>query len=101
MARKAMIAKEQQKAEIVERYRAKRNELRKILKSQTASPEEKMEARRKMDNMPRRSIGVRVVNRCRVTGRPRGYLRKFQMSRIAFRELASRGMIPGVTKSSW
>jgi small subunit ribosomal protein S14 len=101
MARKAMIAKEKQKAEVVERYREKRNVLRKILKSQTASQEEKMEARRQMDNMPRRSIGVRVMNRCRVTGRPRGYMRKFQMSRITFRELASRGMIPGVTKSSW
>ena len=101
MAKKAMIAKELQKAEIAERYRAKRAELRKILKSQTASEEEKYEARRKMDRLPRRSIGVRVVNRCRVTGRPRGYLRKFQMSRVAFRELAGRGMIPGVTKSSW
>lgn len=101
MARKAMIAKEQQKAEIVERYREKRAALRKILKSQTATPEEKFEARQAMNRLPRRSMGVRVVNRCRVTGRPRGYLRKFQMSRIAFRELASKGMIPGVTKSSW
>lgn len=101
MARKAMIAKELQKAEIVERYREKRNKLREILKSQKASPEEKAEARRQMNNLPRRSIGVRVVTRCRVTGRPRGYLRKFQMSRIAFREFANRGMIPGVTKSSW
>lgn len=101
MAKKAMIAKEQQRIEMVERYRAKRAELREILKSQTASQEEKFEARQKMDRLPRRSMGVRVVNRCRVTGRPRGYLRKFQMSRIAFRELAGRGMIPGVTKSSW
>jgi small subunit ribosomal protein S14 len=101
MARKAMIAKEQQKAEIIERYRHKRNELRKILKSASATPEEKFEARRAMDRLPRRSMGVRAVNRCQVTGRPRGYLRKFQMSRIAFRELAGRGMVPGVTKASW
>ena len=101
MARKEMIAKEQQKAEVIERYRKKRNELRKILNSASASPEEKYEARRTMDRLPRRSMGVRAVNRCQVTGRPRGYLRKFQMSRIAFRELAGRGMIPGVTKSSW
>lgn len=101
MARKAMIAKEIQKAEIVERYREKRAELRKILKSQTATQEEKFEARQKMNKLPRRSAGVRVVNRCRVTGRPRGFMRKFQMSRIAFRELAGKGMIPGVTKSSW
>ena len=101
MARKAMIEKEKQKAEVVARYRTKRNELREILKSQTATQEEKFEARQKMNRLPRRSIGVRMVNRCQVTGRPRGYLRKFQMSRIAFRELANRGMIPGVTKASW
>ena len=79
MARKAMIAKELQKAEIVERYREKRAALRKILKSHSATPEEKWEARQAMDKLPRRSAGVRVVNRCRVTGRPRGYMRKFQM----------------------
>ena len=101
MAKKGMIAKEMQKAEVVERYREKRAALRKVLKSQTATQEEKWEARQAMDRLPRRSIGVRVVNRCRVTGRPRGYMRKFQMSRIAFRELAGRGMIPGVTKASW
>lgn len=101
MAKVAMIVKEQQKAATAERYRARRKELRDILKSQTATPEEKMEARLRMDRLPRRSMGTRVVNRCRVTGRPRGYLRKFQMSRIAFRELANKGMIPGVTKASW
>ncbi len=101
MARKAMIAKEIQKMAVVEHYRNKRAELRKILKSQTADPVEKMEAREKMDHLPRRSIGVRVVSRCKITGRSRGYMRKFQMSRIAFRELVGRGMIPGVTKASW
>ena len=101
MARKAMIAKELQRMEVVERYREKRAALREILKSATATQEEKFEARQAMNRLPRRSMGCRVVNRCRVTGRPRGYLRKFQMSRIAFRELAGRGMIPGVTKSSW
>lgn len=101
MAKKAMIVKNEQKADIVERYREKRAQLRKVLKSTTATPEEKYEARLKMERLPRRSMEVRVTNRCRVTGRPRGYLRKFQMSRIAFRELASRGMIPGVVKSSW
>lgn len=101
MAKLAMIVKEKQKAAVAERYREKRTALRKILKSQTATQEEKDEARHKMDRLPRRSMGCRVVNRCQVTGRPRGYLRKFQMSRIAFRELANKGMIPGVTKSSW
>ena len=101
MARKAMIAKEIQKAAVVEHYRKKRKELREILKSGKATQEEKMEARYKMDRLPRRSMEVRLVNRCRVTGRSRGYMRKFQMSRIAFRELMGRGMIPGVTKASW
>ena len=101
MARKAMISKEIQRMEVVQRYRLKRAELRKILKSQSVSQVEKMEAREKMDCLPRRSMGVRVVNRCQITGRSRGYIRKFQMSRIAFRELVGRGMIPGVTKASW
>lgn len=101
MARKAMIAKEVQKMEVVRRYRLKRVELRKILRSQSASQDEKIEAREKMDRLPRRSIGVRVVKRCQITGRCRGYMRKFQMSRITFRELVGRGMIPGVTKASW
>ena len=101
MARKAMIAKEIQKMEVIQRCRLKRAELRKILKSESASQVEKMEAREKMDRLPRRSMSVRRVNRCRVTGRCRGYMRKFQMSRITFRELVSRGMIPGVTKASW
>lgn len=101
MARKAMIVKDEQRAEVVARYRAKRAELRKILKSQTATQEEKALARMKMDRLPRRSIEVRVMSRCKMTGRPRGYLKKFKLSRLAFRELASRGMIPGVTKASW
>ena len=101
MAKKAMIAKEKQRAVMVERYRERRSVLREILKSVSATQEEKYEARQKMDRLPRRSMGVRMVNRCQITGRPRGYLRKFQMSRIAFRELAGRGMIPGVTKASW
>jgi small subunit ribosomal protein S14 len=101
MARKAMIAKEKQKAEIIKRYRQKRAALRDILKSAAATPEEKYEARLAMDRLPRRSIAVRAVNRCEITGRPRAFLRKFKMSRIAFREMANRGMVPGVTKASW
>ncbi len=101
MARKAMIVKDEQRAEVVARYRAKRAELRKILKSTKATQEQKAEARMKMDRLPRRSMGVRVMTRCKITGRPRGYLAKFKMSRLAFREFASRGMIPGVTKASW
>lgn len=101
MAKKSSIVKNKQKEEIVARYRAKREALRKVLKSATASWEEKEAARATMNRFPRYSIETRVSNRCELTGRPRGFLRKFGLSRIAFRDLASRGQIPGVTKSSW
>ncbi len=89
-----MISKEIQKMEVVQHYRLKRAELRKILKSQSVSQVEKMEAREKMDRLPRRSMGVRVVNRCQITGRSRGYIRKFQMSRIAFQGIGGSGNDP-------
>lgn len=101
MAKKSSIVKNNQKAEVASRYRVKRAELRKILGSATASWEEKEEARKKMNRLPRRSIEIRVASRCALTGRPRGVLKKFGLSRIAFREMANRGLIPGVTKSSW
>lgn len=101
MAKLSSIVKNQQKLEVASRYRAKRAELRKVLKSPTASWEEKEEARKKMNRLPRRSIEVRVASRCNLTGRPRGVLKKFGISRIAFRDMANRGLIPGVTKSSW
>lgn len=101
MAKISMIKKNEQKAAVVERYREKRSALRKILQDPEASIEEKMEAQRAFARLPRRSIECRVTNRCNITGRPRGYLKKFGLSRIAFREMASRGLLPGVTKSSW
>jgi len=101
MAKVSSIAKNNQKAACVAKYREKRSELRAIMKSLTATWEEKEEARRKMDRLPRRSMETRVRNRCAITGRPRGFLRKFGLSRITFREMASKGQIPGVTKSSW
>ena len=101
MAKKAMIVKDAKKGEWANRYREKRVEYRNIIKSVNATPEQKEEARRKLNNLPRMSLQTRSKNRCHVTGRPRGYLRKFKMSRISFRELANKGLIPGVTKSSW
>lgn len=101
MAKKSSIVKNKQKEEIVSRYRAKRAELRSVLKSASASWEDKEEARKKMNRLPRRSIEVRVGTRCEFSGRSRGVLRKFGLSRIAFRDMANRGLIPGVTKSSW
>jgi small subunit ribosomal protein S14 len=75
--------------------------LSKLLRNPEASFEERIAAVHKMAELPRNSSRVRVRNRCGLTGRPRGYYRKFGMSRIALRELASAGMLPGVTKASW
>lgn len=96
-----MIKKNEQKKAVVDRYREKRAALRKIMKDPEASFEEKMDAQRAFARLPRRSIETQVTNRCAITGRPRGYLRKFGLSRIAFREMAGNGLLPGVTKSSW
>ncbi|MCF2650776.1 30S ribosomal protein S14 [Niallia circulans] len=89
MAKKSKVAKEKKRRATVEKYAAVRREL--IEKGD-------YEALRKL---PRDSSPTRLKNRCEVTGRPRGYLRKFKMSRIAFREYAHKGQIPGVKKSSW
>jgi small subunit ribosomal protein S14 len=89
MAKKSKVAKERKRQALVERYA----ELRKELKAKGD-----FEALRKL---PRDSAPTRLHNRCEVTGRPRGYLRKFKMSRIVFRELAHKGQIPGIKKSSW
>ncbi|MFC7686081.1 30S ribosomal protein S14 [Ureibacillus sp. GCM10028918] len=89
MAKKSKIVKEQKRQALVEKYA----EIRRELKEQG-----NYEALRKL---PRDSSPTRLKNRCQVTGRPRGYLRKFKMSRIAFREYAHKGQIPGIKKSSW
>ncbi|MEJ9230739.1 30S ribosomal protein S14 [Peribacillus butanolivorans] len=89
MAKKSKVVKEQKKQEMVMKYAAIRAELKE---------KGDFEALRKL---PRDSSPTRLKNRCEVTGRPRGYLRKFKMSRIAFREHAHKGQIPGVKKASW
>ncbi|MED3866105.1 30S ribosomal protein S14 [Priestia megaterium] len=89
MAKKSKVVKEKKRQEIVEKYA----ELRRELKEKGD-----YEALRKL---PRDSAPTRLHNRCELTGRPRGYLRKFKMSRIAFRELAHKGQVPGVKKASW
>jgi len=101
VAKISMIHKNNQKKAVADRYKEKRETLRKIMKDPQAGLDEKMEAQRAFARLPRRSIGVQVTNRCAITGRPRGVLRKFGLSRIAFRDMASRGLIPGVIKSSW
>ena len=101
MAKKSMIVKNIRRRQIVERYREKRIELKKILKSPSVSEDEKQVARIKLEKMPRDSNPIRIRNRCVVTGRPRSYYRKFGLSRITFREMALKGEIPGITKASW
>lgn len=98
---KAVRAKQERRKELVDRKWKERQELKKIVRSLTVSDEERLEAQNKLNKMPRNSSPVRLRNRCILTGRPRGYLRKFQMSRICFRELANNGTIPGVFKASW
>lgn len=101
MATKSHIARNEKLKVKVEKFRAVRAELRKVIKDANATPDEKFEAQAKMAKLPRKSIETRVRNRCLISGRPRAFLRKFQMSRIAFRDAASRGLLPGVIKASW
>ena len=101
MSKKSVIARNEKRKRLVEKYRERREALRKILKDPSASFEEKMEAMRKLQKLPRDSSPVRVRNRCAITGRPRGYIRMFGICRNQFRELALQGKIPGVRKASW
>lgn len=101
MAKKSMIAREEKRQELVAKYAAKRAALKEIARDESLSMEEQFKARLKLAELPRNSSETRLNNRCRVTGRPRAYHRKLQMSRIALRDLASNGKIPGMVKSSW
>jgi small subunit ribosomal protein S14 len=101
MAKKSAIEKNKRRREMVERYAAKRQELRAIVHDRDRDPEERFEATLALAKLPRNSSPTRVRNRCAMTGRPRGNYRKFGLSRIALRELASNGQIPGMVKSSW
>ena len=101
MAKKSMIVKNIRRKQIVERYRSRRMELKKIIKSPNTSEQDKSDARLKLEKMPRDSNKIRVRNRCVVTGRPRAYYRKFGLGRIKVREAAMRGDIPGLVKASW
>ena len=101
MAKKSMIANNAKKRATVKKYAARRAALVAIVKSAKTSMEEKQEAYKAIAKLPRGSSKTRLRNRCKITGRPRGVLRDFEVSRIAFRELALNGELPGVTKASW
>jgi small subunit ribosomal protein S14 len=101
MAKKSAIEKNNRRKRLVQKFAAKRAELRAIARDQTRTPEERFNARLKLAKLPRNGAAVRVRRRCEISGRPRGVYQKFRLSRIALRELASKGQIPGMVKSSW
>ena len=101
MAKKSAIARNKKRERMVEAKASKRAELKAIVKNQDVAPEERFAAQLKLNELPRNSSKIRIHNRCELTGRPHAFYRKFKMSRIALRELASQGKIPGVVKSSW
>ena len=101
MAKTSSIDKNRKRTQLVKRFAAKRARLKAIASNKSLAPEERFAARLKLAEMPRNSSATRIKNRCELTGRPRGYHRKFKLSRIALRELASLGQIPGMVKSSW
>ena len=101
MAKKSAIDKNEKRKQLVAKYAGKRARLKARADDESLPDEERFLARLKLAELPRNSAPGRVRNRCELTGRPRGYYRKFKMSRIGLRELASAGKIPGVVKSSW
>jgi len=101
MAKTSSVNKNKRRAQLVKRMAPKRARLKAIADDRSLPPEERFAARLKLAEMPRNSSATRIRNRCELTGRPRGYYRKFRLSRIALRELASAGQIPGMVKSSW
>jgi small subunit ribosomal protein S14 len=101
MAKTSAIEKNRHRRKMVDKYAARRAQLRAIVRDRTRAPEERFEATLMLAELPRNSARVRVRNRCALTGRPRGYYRKFGMSRIAVRDLGSAGQIPGLVKASW
>ena len=101
MAKKSKIARNEQRKVIVARYNEKRIALKKTLIDENATPEEREAARVALQKLPRNASPVRVRNRDKIDGRPRGTFQKFGISRVRFREMAHRGELPGITKSSW
>jgi small subunit ribosomal protein S14 len=101
MAKTSSVNKNNHRKKLVARYAAKRKKLKSIAKDSTKPSEERFAARLKLAQLPRNSAPSRVRNRCELTGRARGYYRKLKLCRNMLRELASQGLIPGMTKASW
>ena len=101
MAKKSATEKNLNRIKIARKFASRRARLKALARDESLPPEERFAARLKLAELPRNSAPTRQRNRCALTGRPRGYYRKIGMSRIALRELALRGLIPGMVKSSW
>jgi small subunit ribosomal protein S14 len=101
MAKKSMIQRELKRAKLVAKYAEKRKELKAIIRSVSATDEERRAAQAKLNAMPRDASPTRQRNRCAITGRPHGVYRKFGLGRNKLREGAMKGEIPGLTKASW
>jgi len=101
MAKKSKIVREHKLIEKVQKFAALRAELKDVIRNPESSSEEKQIAVARLDKLPKASSQIRIRNRCFKTGRPRGVIRRFKLSRISFREMALKGEIPGVTKASW
>ena len=101
MAKTSSIQKNLKRIKLSKKFYKKRQELKKIICNKKLPLEERFEAQLKLSKLPRNSAKTRIRNRCEITGRPHGYYRKLRVSRIALRDLALSGKIPGMTKSSW
>ena len=101
MAKKSSIEKNNRRRRMTKQYSARRAKLKAVARDKRKPMEERFAATLKLAELPRNSSATRIRNRCEVSGRPRGYYRKHKLSRIALRELGSKGLIPGLLKSSW
>ena len=101
MAKKSSIEKNNRRRRLAKKFSGRRARLRAIVDDKSLPMEERFEATLKLATLPRNSSATRIRNRCEVTGRPRAFYRKLKMSRIALRELGSKGLVPGLVKSSW
>ena len=101
MAKLSSVNKNNRRIKLSDKYFKKRQHLKKIIMNKKLSLEERFKAQQKLSKLPRNSAKIRVMNRCQITGRPHGVYRKLKISRIALRQMASSGKIPGMTKSSW
>jgi len=101
MAKKSSVEKNERRRRLAKKFAGKRTRLKAVAQNQSLAMAERFAAQLKLAQLPRNSAPNRIRNRCEVTGRPRAYYRKLKMSRLALRDLASRGLIPGMVKSSW